>query len=162
MFKKHKPLYVKHPNNDKPYDSFVVETNDEMNKIKVHYMGFNKCDEEWIENNSDRIITDAINGVSDDVRIALGNIYRINEDTQNIISQYDPSANLAQNEKKLNTIKVDALRAGAEALSIKTVDNNNVRLLKGPLVKLILSAMLTLRPQLRQRAPKASLKRELN
>ena len=42
-------------------------------------------------------------------------------------------------KKKLNTIKVDALRSGAEALSIKTVDNNNVRLLKGPLVKLILS-----------------------
>ena len=147
LYANNTPLYVKDKKNNKPYNCYVVENDESKNEIKIHFEGFQPDTDEWISCDSDRIV-EREDGVSDEVRIALGNLMRINDTTNKVIACYNPCQNQIQNERNINQFVVNTLLPCAEALSIKTLDENNKKLSKGDLKKQIITKIRTSLPKL--------------
>ena len=144
MLKKHSPILILYDKTT--YDGFVVEKSEEGNKIRVHYNGFDDNLDEWIDIDSDRI-TKHDDDVSDEVRIALGNIMRLGRSAEKIICLYNPIANHADNSKWLNSLLLPDLQACAEVISIKTKDDKNKPYKKADLIQQILSKIKSALPK---------------
>ena len=145
MLKKHSPILILYDKTT--YDGFVVEKSEEGNKIRVHYNGFDDNLDEWIDIDSDRI-TKHDDDVSDEVRIALGNIMRLGRSAEKIICLYNPIANHAENSKWLNSsLLLPDLQACAEVISIKTKDDKNKPYKKADLIQQILSKIKSALPK---------------
>ena len=139
MFEKHYPLSVVHEHNNKSYNCYVVETDTEEDKVKIHYVGFGQDHEEWIKCDSNRIIKPE-DGLSDETKIALGGLMRLGGNiTEKVISVYDPRKTLIKNEKAISALTHGALKACAECLSIKTMDDENKRLTRSDLAMQIIT-----------------------
>ena len=122
-----------------------VKAIDEDNqRIEVHFVGFNKRFDDWIDFSSDRIVEEeedkfydsVLEPDDDEVRAALGELASIDVVIAKIIPLYSSDYKLTV--KKMNVISLQTIEFCAQAFekNLRTVDDKKITKLN--LIKLII------------------------
>ena len=138
-------LYVNDLKDGKPYECVVIENDDEVGKVKIHFKGWGATHDEWIEHKSDRINRSSNTVDNTELKIALGDLIRIDEITEKVIPHYDSSKSLQHNEDNLyKQFNVNPIQECAKSLNIpvmiegtKNKTHNKRELIKKILQKIV-------------------------
>ena len=139
-------LYITDLKDGKPYECVVVENDDEVGKVKIQFKGWGITHDEWIEHKSDRINRSSNIVDNTELKIAVGDLIRIDEITEKVIPHYDSSKSLQHNEDNLyKQFNVNPIQECAKSLNIpvmiegtKNKTHNKRELIKKILQKLYL------------------------
>ena len=130
------------------YECKVIQIDADSQKIKIHWKNYGKSKDEWIAKDSDRIV-DSLDQdcVDTEMKVAVGELSRIDPAVDKIMNQYVPSRSDAQNEQCLyNNFPVSTINCCADSLAITTEDDDGKKLKKMAVIKLLLCKIKSMLP----------------
>ena len=154
-------IHVRDLVDDKVREARVVDLNKDSSYIKIHYHRWNAKHDEWLPEDSDRIISDTnMSDSSDDefedanplvcqqTKEAIGKLLnRIGENCKPIVSAYECKKSIEQNSEIFNdNFKLAQLRDVAQVLNLEIQNKAGKNLLKKVLCRNIAMCINSLMP----------------
>ena len=154
-------IHVRDSVDDKVREVRVVGLDKDKNSIKIHYKGWNGKHDEWLLEDSDRIISDTNMSensddefedenpvVSQQTKEAIGKLLnRVGENCKPIVAAFECNKSIEQNSEILNdSFKVAQLRDVAQVLNLEIQNKAGKNLLKKVLSRNIAMCIKSLMP----------------
>ena len=138
----------------------IVEIDNDRQKILIHFVQWSKNHDEWLDYNSDRIVSlldddssenESFSEANSDedlqMREVIGKLLNLSDQScKNIISTYEIGKKSHFNEKNLSKFNVPMLKRCAETLKIKTESDSGKKFIKTDLIKKIVMRIDALMP----------------
>ena len=137
----------------------VVDIDDNLQKIKIHYVKWSKTYDEWLELSSNRIVSEDDDDISEQsfydfdtadnlpMKEVIGKLLDLGDQSyKTVISAYEIGKHINVNEKNLNRFTVLILKRCAEILRIRCENDSGKKFNKADLVKRIVSRIDSMMP----------------